>query len=65
MRRFEETHTRLVTIISALPDEDLSRPITFLQPDDPDERPVLRKIIGDTYEHYAEHLPWIEAIIAG
>ena len=65
MRRFEETHTRLVALIGALPDEDLSKPITFFQPDDPDERPILRKIIGDTYEHYAEHLPWIEEILAG
>ncbi len=68
MRRFEETHTQLAARISALADEDLSKPITHFQPDDPDdpdERPVLRKIIGDTYEHYAEHLPWIEAIIAG
>ena len=65
MRRFAETHTRLVALIGALPDEDLSKPITSFQPDDPDERPLLRKIIGDTYEHYAEHLPWIEAILAG
>ncbi|HEY7021031.1 MAG TPA: DinB family protein [Ktedonobacterales bacterium] len=68
MRRSEETHTRLVALIGALPDEDLSKPITFFQPDDPDgpdERPVLVKIIGDTYGHYAEHLPWIEAILAG
>jgi uncharacterized protein (TIGR03083 family) len=65
MRRFEETHTRLVALIGALPDEELLKPITSFQPDDPDERPVLRKIIGDTYEHYAEHLPWIEAILAG
>ncbi|HEY7093107.1 MAG TPA: DinB family protein [Ktedonobacterales bacterium] len=68
MRRFEATHTRLVALISALPDEDLSKPITHFQPDDPDgpdERPVLVKIIGDTYGHYAEHFPWIEAILAG
>jgi len=65
LRWRDETHARLVTMIAALPDEDLSKPISFFQPDDPDERPVLRKIIGDTYKHYTEHLPWIEAIIAG
>jgi hypothetical protein len=68
MQRFEETHAQVVALIGALPDEDLSKPITHFQPDDPDgpdERPVLVKIIGDTYGHYAEHLPWIEAIIAG
>jgi hypothetical protein len=65
MQRFEETHAQVVALIGALPDEDLSKPITFFQPDDSDERPVLRKITGDTYEHYAEHLPWIEAILAG
>ena len=36
LRRREETHAQLVTTIGALPDEDLSRPITFFQPDDPD-----------------------------
>jgi hypothetical protein len=68
MERSEETHSQLVAKIGALADEDLSKPITHFQPDDPDgpdERPVLVKIIGDTYGHYAEHLPWIEAILAG
>jgi hypothetical protein len=68
MERSEETHAQLVAKIGALADEDLSKPITYFQPDDPDgpdERPVLVKIIGDTYGHYAEHLPWIEAILAG
>jgi hypothetical protein len=68
MERSKETHSQLVAKIGALADEDLSKPITFFQPDDPDgpdERPVLVKIIGDTYGHYAEHLPWIEAILAG
>jgi hypothetical protein len=68
LRRRDETHAQLVALIAALPDEDMSKPITFFQPDDPDgtdERPVLVKIIGDTYGHYAEHLPWIEEILAG
>ena len=68
MGRSDETHAQLVAKIGALADEDLSKPITFFQPDDPDgpdERPVLVKIIGDTYGNYAEHLPWIEAILAG
>jgi hypothetical protein len=65
LRRREETHAQLVAMIGALSREDLAQPITFFQPDDPDERPALRKIIGDTYEHYAEHLPWIEAILGG
>jgi hypothetical protein len=68
MRNVEETHAWLITKISALANDDLHTPITLFQPDDPDgpdERPVLVKIIGDTYGHYAEHLPWIEAIIAG
>jgi uncharacterized damage-inducible protein DinB len=64
LRRREETHAQLVAMISALSGGDLAQPITFFQPDDPDERPVLRKIIGDTYEHCAEHLLWIEAILA-
>jgi uncharacterized protein (TIGR03083 family) len=65
LRRREETHARLIALIGALANEDLAQPITLFQPDDPDERPALRKIIGDTYEHYAEHLPWIEAILVG
>jgi hypothetical protein len=68
LQQQEETHAQVVAKIGALADEDLSKPITFFQPDDPDgpdERPVLVKIIGDTYEHYAEHLPWIEVILAG
>jgi hypothetical protein len=68
MEQSEKTHAQLVAKIGALADEDLLKPITHFHPDDPDgpdERPVLVKIIGDTYGHYAEHLPWIEAILTG
>lgn len=62
------THDQLVARVTALSEADLFKPYHFFQPfeeDDPtDQRPSVNWIVGNTYEHYNEHLPWIEALIA-
>jgi hypothetical protein len=39
-------------------DEDLKRPYSHFQPDDPpyNPSPVWPWIVGNTFEHYAEHM---------
>lgn len=54
----QASHEKLVTRLYALTDEELTRPFG------PDETyPLIAKIAGNTFGHYAEHLPWIQAIV--
>jgi hypothetical protein len=60
-------HQRLAAEVDKLSDEQLTWPARrFAVPVVGEGRnPIGLYVAGDTYEHYAEHLPWIEAIAAG
>ncbi len=57
-------HQQFVDKIRSLSDEDLQRPYNYYQSDSDRTAPVIRWIQMNTYEHYAEHMPWIAAIVA-
>jgi uncharacterized protein (TIGR03083 family) len=63
-RMFEEAHNRLVANIKRLANADLVRPYRYYQPDSTAEHPVYANVVGNSYGHYEEHQPWIEAIVA-
>ena len=62
-----ETHERLVRRLAELSDADLRRSYNHYQPSDPrdpgDDRPVVEWVAGNTYEHYAEHIGYIDQIV--
>ncbi len=64
---FRQTHALLMKLLNTLSDEDLKRPYNDYQPNDPrdpkDDRPALDWVAGNTYEHYAEHIAWINQLI--
>lgn len=65
---FRETHSKLITVLSRLSDDDLERAYNHYQPNDPKpspsgERPVIDWVSGNTYDHYAEHIGWINHLI--
>ena len=61
---FRDSHERLVAALGKLSDADLHKPYSHYQPSDPDEkRPVVGWVAGNTYEHYAEHIDWINHLI--
>jgi hypothetical protein len=64
LTEFAETHRRLTTLLLGLSDEDLLRPYSHYQPDDPtpNDQPVVGWIIGNTLGHYEEHRPAIERL---
>ncbi|MFN8453433.1 MAG: DinB family protein [Anaerolineae bacterium] len=67
MAYFEDVHHQMVAVLATLNDEDLHKPCAHYDPNEAKgnaDRPVLGWIIGNTYEHYAEHKTWIEAINA-
>ncbi|HET7420558.1 MAG TPA: ClbS/DfsB family four-helix bundle protein [Candidatus Dormibacteraeota bacterium] len=62
-----DTHAALMARVRGMSDADLRRSYNHYQPDDPrdpgDDRPVIEWIAGDTYDHYAEHIRWINQLM--
>jgi hypothetical protein len=64
LKYFRDSHVQLMTALGKLTDADLAKPYSHYQPGEPDEkRPVLGWVAGNTYEHYAEHIDWINQLI--
>lgn len=61
---FRAIHEQMLARLRTLSDDDLYRPYRHYQPDSDREEPVINWIYGNTAGHYAEHRPWIEAIVA-
>jgi hypothetical protein len=64
---FRDTHSLLMTLLSRMTDDELKLPYNHFQPNDPrsadDNRPVIDWVRGNTYEHYVEHIDWIQALV--
>jgi hypothetical protein len=63
---FHEAHQQMLTTLASLSDADLLKTYSYYQPDEPGDDsgdPILNWIMGNTYEHYAEHQAWIEALL--
>lgn len=58
-----DAHHALYIKAQSLSDDDLRRPYNYFDPTSPQDRPIIGWIIGDSYGHYEEHIPWIEAIV--
>ena len=63
-----ESHDRLMRRLGAMSDADLRRSYNHYQPNDPrdpnDDRPAVDWVAGNTYEHYAEHIEWINQLVS-
>ncbi len=64
---FRDTHARLMAALERMSDADLRLPYNDYQPDAPreaaDNRPVSDWVGGNTYEHYDEHVEWMNQLI--
>ncbi len=60
----QASHAAVLSEIAAMGDTDLLRPYRDYQPDSDEEQPVIAWIVGNTFAHYADHLGWMQAIIA-
>ncbi len=65
MKTLEHSHERMVAKIETLTDADLMRPHSHYQPHSGNDAPVINWIVGNSFEHFAEHLPWMKAIAEG
>jgi hypothetical protein len=64
LKYFRDTHRALVAALGKLSDADLKQPYSHYQPSNPTQKnPVGNWVAGNTYEHYAEHIAWINQLI--
>ena len=60
-----ESHAQLMTALGKLTDADLEKPYSHYQPGDADQtRPVIDWVGGNTWQHYAEHISWLNQLIS-
>ena len=61
------THEAVMKRLSSLTDAELQLSYNHYQPneprDDSDDRPAVEWVAGNTWEHYAEHIAWIQRIV--
>lgn len=62
-QRLDATHAVLLARVGALDDADLMRPYSAFEAGSTWHDPVLAYIIGNSFGHYAEHMPWMTAIV--
>ena len=64
---FRDTHALLMNRLGTMSDADLQLSYNHYQPNEPrdasDDRPVLDWVAGNTYDHYAEHIDWINQVV--
>lgn len=62
----DATHRELRARLDRMPWDDLQQPVAAFQPFalDAGTESALAYVAGDTYEHYVEHLPDLDAIVA-
>jgi hypothetical protein len=73
LAELERVHAETITAIEQLSDDDLNKRFRDFEPPGADpaafgsdqrrDRTIRDKVRGDTYEHYAEHQEWIEALV--
>ena len=59
MQELSASKERFFSKVAALGEADFQRP----NPDSPAGTRMIEYIIGDSYEHYREHIPWMQAIV--
>jgi hypothetical protein len=63
MQTLRQTHERMLKKLDTMTTEDLQLPYWHYQPNSSDERPIIRWAIGDTIDHYREHVAWIGEMV--
>lgn len=62
MQTLRENHARTMAKLDTMTEADLLLPHRHYQPNSTEERPIMLWVIGDTINHYRDHIPWMKAI---
>lgn len=68
LAELRRVHTELRAVLDGLSDADVHKMYSDFLPEEPGEEdgtPIIDRLVGNTSEHYAEHLPWILALVEG
>jgi hypothetical protein len=60
----EETHDTLIQILEELPDDRLREPPPHSKGEPQSQSLLLNYVVGNTYDHYEEHLATIQKIVS-
>jgi hypothetical protein len=60
LNQVKRVYEKLLAKLDDMPFDDLLKP---RDPEDPEKRPLLLWILGDTTEHFAEHRETIEELL--
>ena len=66
LAQLREVHQQLLALLQPLSDADLQKPYRHYLPQEPgdgDGPPAINVISGNSAEHFAEHLTWIETLV--
>ena len=59
----DTNHQAVLARIAQFSDSDLMRPHREFQAGSTNDNPIIGWIVGNSFEHYAEHLPWMQTIL--
>ena len=63
LNHLHAVHERMIAKIESLEDDDLKRAYKSYDSNSTADDPVIWWVVGNTYGHYEEHIPWIKAIV--
>jgi hypothetical protein len=58
----QQSHDAFRRHVAAMSDADLQRPYSDFAPASDNAQPIIGWLEGDSFAHYAEHIPWMGAI---
>ena len=61
----QEIHAETMKLLNGLSEETINMPYNQFNTASDSTRPLAKQIMGDTYMHYAEHIPWMAKIAEG
>jgi uncharacterized protein (TIGR03083 family) len=66
LTEFRRVRAQTIAAVTDLSDEDLRRPYSYYQPNDPEnnQTPVIESLVGNSTEHDLEHTEWVKGILA-
>lgn len=59
----ERSHDSIITTLATMRDDDLMLPYEHFDATQTREYPIFAYIVGNSFEHYREHIPWMRAIV--
>ncbi|HEY4670366.1 MAG TPA: DinB family protein [Tepidiformaceae bacterium] len=65
MSFYRRAHEEVIAAVARLSDSDLTRTYSSFQPDEPGDdsgAPIVGWILGNTADHYDEHIEWIRRL---